>query len=372
MTHPQSPTLHWDPVQGAVRAHRDVPPSKAGADGLLGKLSLVACSMAFFMFIVVGGLMNYFNNPHADYAALAGVVFMLLGVAGGAKFIMPLDKRQLILKHHIIAAVGRKFDASVHLFVKEKVTVKKVDGRIDPVSLAQMAAQSFTSRDIPMTIGPAQIAYILETEGALSGSMNRTMLIDLDDPFEFELRGAVPAFSGISGMSAVTASPFPPDGLLWWTDGTTPRWVSLGFDVPGMFNPQSGGWKGLKGTADASCRMIMAVKLKTQVTEAAGFVLTPSGVTLVQKTLDAPFTVVFAAKSAHDNPHALIPDAAQEHFKKMARLYGAEFYVSGDTLYVRSTLPLPSILKESAKAAQEVAVALEVLGQDIDHLATLF
>lgn len=362
---------HWDPIQGVVPAHFDDPAPLQDPSGRLGTLSLIACAAAFVVFVGLGSLLNYLESPYANYAAFAGLILLFLGFYGAARYIKSPEARQTMCKHHIIAQVGRQLGASCHLFTPEPVSVQMAMGRIIPTSLEDVTAQSFQDRGIGMTVSPAQIAHILLNDRAPAGNLNPLMALDIDDPFEFDIRTALPAFTGTVGISPVNASPYPPQGILWWQDGTRNRWIALGIDSPSFVNPHAETWPAFAQHGAASARCIIALQIPFDIKVQTALMLQTNGLSRLKRDPDVPFERIFAQRGAAPVP---IPAAVQTEMKQMAHRYGAEFYLSGATLFIRSCLPLPKIeAAESADAAADVLVAaIGTLYSDGDHLAALF
>lgn len=365
--------MHWDPVQGEVPAHRDAPPPDMAIDGHLRTAAFVVCGGAFFMFLGVAPLLNYLESPFGNYAAGAGVLLMLCGVWMGAKFIIRPDEIDRLLKQRVIARVADQLNASVHLFVTETVVADRKGSRVVRESLVQAAKGTFQNRPFAMPISTAQITDIIETQRSLSGNRNKRMAIDIHDPFEWDLRMAFPAFAGLDGMTPMTTTPYPPQGLMWWTSDHVPRWVAVGLEMPSAFNPVYGGWRDLPRRPEASARVLLATRLGTDTGCKGAFTMTVAGAAQLVKDDIVPFDDVFKAKSDHtDRIKRLLSSKARVTCVDLAQRFGAEFYISGQVLMLRSTLPLPSY---SADAAPDLAAtglndAITRLMSELDALAT--
>jgi hypothetical protein len=330
------------------------------------------CATPFVLFLVIGPLAKYFDSNLLRYMTYSTPVFLLLAVWMGAKFIVSPEIIELMLKQRVIARVADRLAASVHLFVIETVDVDMNGSRIVVESLVEAAKRTFQNRPFPMPVSQEQIAYIADTERTASGLSNPRMAVDIPDPFEWELRMAFPAFADFEGMSPVTITPYPPKGLIWWGTEDAPWWAAIGLEMPSAFNSRYGGWAHLPGQGEASARVLLARRLPRDLGFKGALVLTVSGAVQLQKDAIVPFDKVFEVKADQpDRTTGAFSAKARATCIDMARRYGAEFYVDGETLMIRSTVPMPSFGK---KASPELAVdvlfsAIKELMEEMDILA---
>ena len=363
---------HWDPVQGEVPAHRDATLPDIVVNGRLVKLTYAMCAMPFFLFLVVGPLGQYFNSAILTYATYTTPVFLCLAVWMGTKFIVSPHIIELMLKQRVITRVADSLNASVHLCVTEQVVVDMTGGEIAVDSLVEAAKGAFQNRSFPMPVSPAQIAYVVETERTLSGRKNPRLQVDIHDPFEWELRMAFPIFAGFDGLTAVTMTPYPPNGLMWWMSEGVPRWAAIGLELPSAFNSKYGGWKYLPDKAEASARVLIATRLPRDIGCIGALVLTVPGAVQLLKDGVVPFDVVFDVKVDEAEQVARkFSSKARTICIDLARRFGAEFYIGGETLMIRSTLPIPAFDAQASPdvAAETLRFAIMELTGELDVLA---